>query len=152
MKITIKFYIFVVTRYHSLYHWLSFVVTRCHSLSLILPLVVPPVCLFINHLLKTFNFVKNTSSKLQELIFGLSDQKTSLNNKTRKTSGFKSLRVNSWEINHVTSKCQLDFLDKTCKIRSKTGKVNTTIEFYIFEIVLVPNFSLNWKFWIFGPN
>ena len=30
--------------------------------------------------------------------------------------------------------------------------MNTTIEFCIFELVLVPNFSLNWKFWLFRPN
>ena len=30
--------------------------------------------------------------------------------------------------------------------------MNITIEFYIFEIALVPNFSLNWQFWFFGPN
>ena len=40
----------------------------------------------------------------------------------------------------------MNFLDKTCKIRSKTKKVNITIEFYIFEIVMVPNFSLNDNF------
>ena len=27
--------------------------------------------------------------------------------------------------------------------------MNITIEFYIFEIVKVPNFSLKWQFWIF---
>ena len=27
-----------------------------------------------------------------------------------------------------------------------TQKVNTTIEFCIFELVLVPNFSLDWQF------
>ena len=47
---------------------------------------------------------------------------------------------------HGSSKCQKGFLDKTCKIRSQTEKVNITIEFYIFEIVLVPNYSLNWHF------
>ena len=41
---------------------------------------------------------------------------------------------------------------KLAKIRSKTEKVNITIKFYIFEIFLVPNFSLNWQFWIFGQN
>ena len=40
----------------------------------------------------------------------------------------------------------MDFLDKTCQIRSKTKKVNITIEFYIFEIVLVPNVSYNFEF------
>ena len=33
---------------------------------------------------------------------------------------------------HGSSKCQKGFLDKTCKIRSQTEKVNITIEFYIF--------------------
>ena len=28
-------------------------------------------------------------------------------------------------------------------------KVNITIEFYIFEVVQVTNFSLNWQFWFF---
>ena len=64
----------------------------------------------------------------------------------------QSLRVNYWEIIRETSKCQMDFLDKTCKIRSKLEKVNIIIEFYIFEVVLTPNFSLNWQFWIFGTN
>ena len=34
---------------------------------------------------------------------------------TRKATGFKSLRVNCWEINKVTSKCQMDFLDELAK-------------------------------------
>ena len=35
-------------------------------------------------------------------------------NKT-KAAGFKSLRVNYWEITQVTLKCPMEFLDKTCK-------------------------------------
>ena len=31
-------------------------------------------------------------------------------------------------------------------------KMDTTIEFCIFELVFVPNFTLNKQFWIFGPN
>ena len=46
-----------------------------------------------------------------------------------------------WVIN-VRSKCQIDFLDETCKKRSEKEKVNITKEFYIFETALVPNFSL----------
>ena len=61
--------------------------------------------------------------------------------KTRKATGLNSLRLSSWEINEVTSKSHIDFLGKTC--RSKTGKVNTTIEIRIFKLVLVPNFKLN---------
>ena len=30
---------------------------------------------------------------------------------------------------------------------SKTDTFNTTIEFCTFELVLAPNFSLNWQFW-----
>ena len=44
----------------------------------------------------------------------------------------------------------MDFLDKTCW--SKTEKVNTTVEWCVYELVKVPNFSLNWQFWVFGPN
>ena len=36
--------------------------------------------------------------------------------------------------------------------RSKTEKVNISIEFCKFELVMVPNISLNWQFWIFGLN
>ena len=36
--------------------------------------------------------------------------------------------------------------------QSKTNKMNTTIEFCIFELVLVPNFRLNWQFWFLGPK
>ena len=35
--------------------------------------------------------------------------------------------------------------------RSKSAKVNITIEFSIFKLFLVLNFSLNWKFWFFRP-
>ena len=35
---------------------------------------------------------------------------------------------------------------------SKMEKVDINIEFCIFELVKVPNFSLNWKFWGFGLN
>ena len=41
---------------------------------------------------------------------------------TRKATGFKSLWVNYCEANPVTSKCQMELLDKNCKKRSKTGK------------------------------
>ena len=34
---------------------------------------------------------------------------------TRKATDFKSPRINCWEINQVTSKCQMDFLEKTRK-------------------------------------
>ena len=70
--------------------------------------------------------------------------------RTREVIGFKSLRIICWEINQAASKCKMYFLDKTCKkmvenrkvniiikfyFRSKTEKVNSNIEFCIFEIV-----------------
>ena len=35
---------------------------------------------------------------------------------------------------------------------SKTEKVNIIIEFRMFKLVLVPNFSWNWHFWSFWPD
>ena len=35
---------------------------------------------------------------------------------------------------------------------SKTQNVNITIEFSIFEVIEVPNISLNWHLRFFGPN
>ena len=35
---------------------------------------------------------------------------------------------------------------------SKVRKVKITIEFWIFKLVWVPNFSLSWQFWLFGLN
>ena len=62
---------------------------------------------------------------------------------TKQSTGLQSLRVNYLETNHVTSKCQMQFLNKTCKIRPKTEKMSIIITFYIFKIVLTPNFSSN---------
>ena len=63
------------------------------------------------------------------------------------------MKLNSCEINQVTSNgCQMDFLDKTCKKRSITEKANITIEFYIFEVVLIQKFILNWQFRIVGQS
>ena len=36
--------------------------------------------------------------------------------------------------------------------RSKTENMTITIQFFIFELVYVPNFSLNWQFSFFGQN
>ena len=35
---------------------------------------------------------------------------------------------------------------------SKPEKLNIIIEFHLFKLVLVPNFSLNWQFWFFWPD
>ena len=43
------------------------------------------------------------------------------------------------------------FAQKGCS-RSKTERVNITIEFNIFELLHVTNFNLNWQFWFFGTN
>ena len=34
----------------------------------------------------------------------------------------------------------------------KTDEMNTTIQFYLFELVQVPSFGLNWHFLFFGVN
>ena len=40
------------------------------------------------------------------------------------------------------------FFGQNLQKRSKTEKYNITLEFYVFEIVSVPNFILNWQmFW-----
>ena len=44
-----------------------------------------------------------------------------------------------------------NFAQKGC-FRSKTVEVDITVEFYIFKLVLVPSFSLNWQFWFFRPD
>ena len=44
------------------------------------------------------------------------------------------------------------FAKKGSYFQSKTDKIDTTIEFCIFELVFVSNLTLNKQFWIFGPN
>ena len=49
----------------------------------------------------------------------------------------------------------LNFCTKFAQERylwSKTEKLNIIIEFRLFKLVLVPNFSLNWQFWFFWPD
>ena len=43
------------------------------------------------------------------------------------------------------------FAEKGC-FPSKNKKLNTTIDFWIFELVLVLNISWNGQFWFFGSN
>ena len=87
------------------------------------------------------------------------------------------LRVNCWEINQITWKYQKDFFNQnfqkkvniTIKFQlkltilnfwtkftkkgyfwsKKKKKMKITIEFYIFELLQVPNFTFNNDFWIF---
>ena len=49
-----------------------------------------------------------------------------------KSTVFKSLRVNFWEINKVTLKFQMGFRENR---RSKVEEVNSTIEFCILELL-----------------
>ena len=78
--------------------------------------------------------------------------------KTKDTSGRKQKRSCSpLNSSYSNSKCQFsvetgnfDFLDKICLKR--VAKMDTTIEFYIFELVFVSNSTLNKQFWIFRPN
>ena len=42
------------------------------------------------------------------------------------------------------------FAKKGSYFQSKTDKIDTSIEFCLFELVLLPNFTFNKKFWIFG--
>ena len=52
----------------------------------------------------------------------------------KKATGFKSLRINYWEINQLTSKYQMNFLGKTCKkgiyIKRKTSPPKFTYSTY----------------------
>ena len=66
---------------------------------------------------------------------------------TRKATGFASLWVKYHEILIFWT----IFAQKGYYLY-KTEKLNTTIEFCIFKLFLAPNFSLNWKFWFFGPH
>ena len=58
------------------------------------------------------------------------------------------------------TKCQLKltiliFWTKSAKkmcFQFQTEKVKITTEFYIFELVLVPNFNVNCIFWLFVPS
>ena len=44
------------------------------------------------------------------------------------------------------------FVKISSYFQSKTDKRDTTIELCIFKLVLVPNLSLNWQFWLFWPD
>ena len=50
-----------------------------------------------------------------------------------------------------TSASRIKFASKGY-FQSKTEKLNSTMKFCIFKLVLLPNFSLNWQFWFSGPN
>ena len=63
--------------------------------------------------------ISENANKLQETNYFINEvfSRTTLDFK-------KSLRVNCWQINQVTSKSQMDLLNKICKQSSKTEKVN----------------------------
>ena len=62
----------------------------------------------------------------------------------------------SWKLSPIIKLTIPTFWTKFAKkgsyFQSKTDKIDTTIEFCIFELVFVSNFTLNKQFWIFGPN
>ena len=44
------------------------------------------------------------------------------------------------------------FWTKFVYFQPETDKIDTTIEFCIFELVFVSSFTFNKQFWNFGPN
>ena len=71
--------------------------------------------------------------------------------KTRKATDFKSLRGNYCEINQITSKFQIELLDKTCKIRS-TQKSEYYHRILHIRISLGTKFQLKIAIFNFGLN
>ena len=64
-------------------------------------------------------------------------------------TGYQQLRYQ--QFNQNLSICGTKFAQKEC-FRYKTEKVNTSTEFWIFKVIYVPNFRLNWQFPFAGPN
>ena len=76
---------------------------------------------------------------------------------------FRTKFVQKWYFQYNTGKVTItiqilgwsdnfEFSEQICPKReflSKTEIVNSTFEFYIFELFWVPNFSENWQFWFF---
>ena len=58
---------------------------------------------------------------------------------------------NKFQLKLVTLIFWTKFVQKRY-FQSTTNKRNTTIEFCIFELVQIPNFSLNKQCWFSGPN
>ena len=70
--------------------------------------------------------------------------------KTRKATAFKSLRLDYWEINQATSKCQIDFRTKLAK-RVKKKKSEHYNKILHIGIILATKFRLKLtllNFWI----
>ena len=81
----------------------------------------------------------------------------------KKGSSFQSKQTHHWILHIRISLCikfhfkqtTLSFWTRFAQERylwSKTEKLNIIIEFCLFKLVLVPNFSLNWQFWFFWPD
>ena len=71
-------------------------------------------------------------------------------NSTSKATGFKSLRLNYWEINQATSKCQIDFWTKIAK-KVQNRKSEHRYEILHIQISLGTKFRLKvtlLNFWI----
>ena len=101
-----------------------------------------------------FAYLKSLASK-----FGFKDKiclkSVSSQKQKRWTAPLNSAYSNSSWYQISVSTNNFDFFDQICQTKyfqSKTEKVNITNEFCISELVLVPNFSLNWQFGLSGPN
>ena len=91
-------------------------------------------------------FVKTWDQTIIQII---KKNKSILMSLTRKTTSFKSLRVDNWEITQVKSKYQINFSVKLAK-KGVTQKKWISSSNFTFKIVQPSNFNLNWQslnFW-----
>ena len=105
----------------------------------------------------------NLDSKFQLqqtiLIFGTSFQKTVyFQLKTQKDEHhywIRHIRISSgtnFQLKLTIAIFWTKFAKQGSYFQSKTDKIDTTIKFYIFELVFVSNFTLYKQFWMFGPD
>ena len=118
------------------------------TLELIAAIVVhsEPFIKIIGILLLIVRFVKTWDQTIIQII---KKNKSILMSLTRKTTSFKSLRVDNWEITQVKSKYQINFSVKLAK-KGVTQKKWISSSNFIFKIVQPSNFNLNWQslnFW-----
>ena len=94
--------------------------------------------------------VPNFSLNWQFWFFGPILPKKSISGQNRKkVNDLWFLHI--WNSRYQTSTSRIKFAIKGY-FQSKTEKMNSATELCIFKLVLVPNFSLNWQFWLSGPN
>ena len=68
----------------------------------------------------------------------------------------KNLLIQSWENLKADRRTdgqtdESNFIGR-CPTNVERPKVNITIKFFVFKLVCVSDFVLNWLFWIFWPN